>query len=142
MSISSFSGPHRWLSNFWPAEVVLDGVAYPTVEHAYQAAKTLCPTEREFVRAATTPGAAKRCGKRITLRPDWDKVKSAVMLNLVRQKFDLDPLGAWLLATADHELIEGNTWGDTFWGMCHGRGQNVLGKILMRVRNELKGAGA
>jgi len=60
------------------------------------------------------------------------------MTDLVRQKFSNPQLAKQLLDTKDFELIEGNTWGDTFWGVCSGKGQNNLGKILMQIRNELK----
>ena len=132
--IDSFSGPYRWLSNFWTALVVLDGVTYPTVEHAYQAAKTLDLAARAGFTAGSA-GEAKRLGRTVTIRPDWDAVKLSVMEDLVRQKFSDSSLRALLLATAPHELVEGNWWGDRFWGVCKGSGENHLGKILMRVRD-------
>lgn len=136
--ISSFSGPNRFLSNFWPAVVELDGLQYPTVEHGYQAAKTNQISQRILIRECKFPAQAKRLGSRVILRHDWNEVKLSVMANLVHQKFTLHPdLSTLLLATGDQELIEGNTWGDRFWGVCGGRGENHLGKILMGVRMEL-----
>ena len=138
-----FRGDLRWLSNFWPAEVALAGVTYPSVEHAYQAAKTLDPAEREWVREAKTPGQAKRRGRKVTLRPDWTPVfKRAVMLGLLRQKFARgSTLETLLLGTGNQKLVEGNTWHDNFWGSCQctrcgDKGQNHLGKLLMQVRAE------
>jgi len=134
MTIDSFQGPHRFLSNFWPAVVMLDGVEYPTVEHAYVAAKTLDPSARAQVAAIETPGAVKRFGRSLKLREDWDDVKLGIMSDLLRQKFTHPELRAMLTATGTQELIEGNTWGDTFWGVCRGKGENHLGRILMAVR--------
>lgn len=138
--ISEFSGQYRFLSNFYPAEVDFEDATYPTVEHAYQAAKTLDVAERQCVRRARSPGAAKRLGRKITMRPDWDAIKLEVMRRFVRQKFYTDSvLAGWLCATGDQELVEGNYWGDTFWGQCPvGVGFNHLGKILMEVREELR----
>lgn len=140
--IDKFSGYYRFLNNFYlPAAVVLDGVPYPGVEHAYQAAKSDDVIMRAIVRQAATPGAAKRIGQRLLLRHDWEQVKLLVMEDLVRQKFTNHPeLGQALLDTGDAELIEGNHWGDTFWGVCNGVGENHLGKILMKVRQELRHA--
>lgn len=145
MTIDRFIGSRRFLSNFFPAEVEYGGVVYPTVEHAFQAAKTDIEDEREEIRTASTPGEAKRLGRKVTLRADWEKVKESVMEDLVRQKFTRHrPLAAELLDTGDAQLIEGNAWGDTTWGMVEkgGKwsGKNLLGRILMRVREELRRA--
>ena len=136
--IDSFSGEFGWLSNFAPAPVVLDGVSYPTTEHAYQAAKTMDPAERAAIRACETPGRAKRMGRKVTMCVNWEAVKEAVMLDLTRQKYAHPHYRSRLLATGDREIVEGNTWGDTFWGVCKGEGQNKLGRILMRVREEIR----
>lgn len=135
--IDRFDGPNRFLSNFWQATVVLDGESYPTVEHAYQAAKTTHNIERQVVRLQLTPGDAKRAGRRVTKRDDWEQVKLSVMLGLLRQKFANQRLAAMLAATGDAELVEGNTWGDRFWGQVDGVGENHLGRLLMQVREEL-----
>ena len=133
--INSFQGDYRFLSNFWPVRVQLDGATYTTVEHAYQAAKTLDDRERNTVRRALTPGEAKRAGRRVTKRADWEQVKIEVMRVLLQQKFRSDYLHDKLQATRGHELVEGNTWGDTFWGVCRGVGENHLGKLLMQIRD-------
>lgn len=91
-------------------------VEYPAVEHAFQAAKTDNPAERERVRQAKTPASAKALGKRVTLRADWDTYRFDVMLVLVRRTFAEPELAALLLAPGDAALIEGNTWRDTTWG--------------------------
>ena len=136
--IESFQGPYRFLSNFWPVFVVLDGADYVSVEHAYQAVKTLDQAERDHIRRAGTPGEAKRCGRRATIRLDWEDIKLAVMEDLLRQKFATGtPLAQRLTATGDEQLVEGNTWGDRFWGVCRGEGHNHLGRLLMKVRTDL-----
>lgn len=141
--ITSFNGPHRFLSNFAPAIVVLDQTEYPSVEHAYQAAKSDDLGYRgQFLKESA--GVAKKLGRMAVLRPDWEAVKIGVMTDLVRQKFDpkLNPYLAYqLLSTGTADLIEGNYWGDQFWGECPvGIGQNHLGRILMKIRDELNAA--
>jgi ribA/ribD-fused uncharacterized protein len=127
-----------FLSNFWPQPFVYDGVLYPTSEHAFQAQKTLDPAQRKIVASATSPGIAKRLGRTIALRPDWEAVKLDVMYEVLRAKFSDPDLAKRLLATGNAELIEGNWWGDRFWGIYLGEGENHLGKILMRIRDELR----
>jgi len=137
--IESFSGNYRWLSNFAPVKVTLDGVEYPSTEHAYQAAKTLNLSEREKIQQLASPGQAKREGRKITMRPDWEEIKESVMLDLTRQKYQNDSMyQVLLLGTKDLEIEEGNNWGDVYWGICKGVGDNRLGKILMQVRQEIK----
>jgi ribA/ribD-fused uncharacterized protein len=138
--IDSFKGPYAFLSNFHPAPVSLDEDVYPTVEHAYQAAKTLSPDERTKVRNASTPGQAKRMGRKVTFRSDFDLIKIDVMYNLLKAKFAWYDLQSFLMDTGSRELIEGNEWGDTFWGVDRrtGTGRNHLGKLLMRVRSEIR----
>lgn len=138
--ITSFRGTA--FSNFAivPGGVTLDGVSYIAVEHAYQAAKTLDPKERESVRTQPTSALAKRAGRKVTIRDGWDEMKVGVMRKLLLQKFAPGTdFAAKLLATADRPLIEVNTWGDRFWGECpRGVGENHLGKLLMEIRKELR----
>ncbi len=140
--IDRFDGTqYSFLSNFHTAYVVWEGVKYPTSEHAYQAAKTLNLELRKnvFGDMNSSPAVAKRAGRRIELRPDWESVKIDVMREIVRIKFQTHTkLAEKLLATGDEELVEGNTWGDRFWGQVDGVGENWLGKILMEVRGELR----
>jgi ribA/ribD-fused uncharacterized protein len=116
---------------------------YPSVEHAYQAAKTINPGIRRAISMAVTPGAAKRLGKGLDIRHGWDGMKMKIMEDLVRQKFIRNEELKWkLLATGDRPLFEGNNWGDRFWGVCTADdggmvGENNLGKIIMKVREEL-----
>jgi ribA/ribD-fused uncharacterized protein len=137
-AIDQFTGDYDFLSNFHPSPIEVDGIVYSTVEHAFQAAKTFDLEEKQAVAQAATPGIAKRKGRKVQLRPDWEQVKVGIMEELVRLKFTTYPdLGEQLLATGDAELVEGNNWNDTFWGVCRGKGRNALGKILMKVRSEL-----
>ncbi|MDX3854214.1 GTP cyclohydrolase II [Streptomyces sp. AK02-01A] len=134
--IDRFVGPWEFLSNYSPAPVHLDNRPYPTVEHAYQAAKTT--DEQIRVRIATTPGPdeAKSLGRRNANRADWEEAKVAVMRTLVEEKFRAPDLRERLIGTGSAQLIEGNDWGDRFWGVCDGQGQNTMGLILMAVREQ------
>lgn len=134
--IDSFTGQYRFLSNFYPAWVHYKGIDYPSVEHAYQAQKTDIPSEQVAISKLSTPAQAKRMGRQVKWRRDWDKVKVGVMRDLLQIKFAQQELLQKLLATGDEQLVEGNWWGDRFWGVCHGEGQNMLGKLLMEVREQ------
>lgn len=139
--IEFFAGPYRFLSNFHPSPIFYEGISFPTVEHAYQAAKTEDVLDREIISKTTSPAAAKRMGRNVKMRSDWEVIKIDIMLELVSQKFENLELRRSLLATGDDELIEGNTWGDTFWGKVNGVGHNELGNILMYVRARLRRQG-
>lgn len=133
--INSFTDEYRFLSNFYMTPVVYDGSFYPSSEHAYQAAKTLDLVQREQVQNVSTAGQSKRLGRKVTMRPDWDKVKLEIMFQIVLNKFiNNDKIRKELLNTGYSILEEGNTRGDTYWGVCNGEGKNFLGQILMEVR--------
>lgn len=136
--IDSFTGEYRFLSNFFPAKITYQGDVYSSVEHAYQASKTDDFSVRAKIREAKTCGIAKHLGRYVKLRMDWETIKLSVMHELVLQKFQDKVLRAELLATGERLLIEGNWWNDRFWGVCRGQGENHLGKILMKVRAQLK----
>lgn len=138
MAIDSFNGDYRFLSNFAASKVKLDGIEHKSVEHAYQAAKTTNPEGRRRIREAPTPGAAKKLGRSVYLRPDWEEIKFDVMENLLRQKFNQPDFKCALLNTGNVELIEVNTWGDKIWGVYRGKGENHLGKLLMKIRKDLQ----
>lgn len=134
--IDSFKNEYDFLSNFYPQKVTYNGLLFDTNEAAFQAQKEPARAA-EFVGLA--PGKSKRLGRQVKLRSDWDKIKDDVMYALNFQKFSENPaLKAKLLATGDRELIEGNYWNDRYWGVCKGTGQNKLGKILMKIRDELQ----
>ena len=141
--IDEFRGDYGWLSNLVGSCITPKGTWCKTVEHAFQASKTLVPSERQMILACETPGQAKRLGRKVTLRLGWDAVKDRVMLTLVRSKLSNPALAAMLLSTGWEPLIEGNYWHDNYWGSCKcakcgDNGQNKLGKILMQVRTELR----
>ena len=139
-TIDSFRGKYYFLSNFFPAEVTYNGLTYQNNEAAFQAQKTYSKEERiEFT--TLEPRDAKRRGRRVRLRKDWEQVKDRIMEEIVRAKFSQNKeLKEQLLATGDAQLVEGNRWNDRYWGVDirSGVGENHLGKILMKVRSELR----
>lgn len=136
--ISGFFGEHRFLSNFYPAPIVVDGLEWPSVEHAYQAAKSDNFEIREIIRKLPKANMAKDMGGRIECRPNWKEIRLLVMERLLRLKFAPGTeLARRLIATQPHELVENNWWSDHYWGVCDGWGENNLGLLLMLVRNDL-----
>ncbi len=133
-SILTFTGDHRFLSNFWSVRIKMGSEWYRTVEHAYAASKSLDQDFRRRVRSTHGAAGARRLGRSVVLREDWEDVKLDVMESLLRQKFREPQLKLWLMATGQRELVEGNHWGDRFWGQCDGEGENHLGRLLMEVR--------
>lgn len=137
--INEFRGKYSFLSNFWMQEFKGEhGEKYPSVEHYFQCHKATNEKDFEKIRSAKTSSEAKKLGKKIKIRTDWDDVKEDVMFNGVYLKFyhNLD-LRKQLTETYDEDLIEGNDWNDTFWGvdLKTNQGMNKLGKILMKVRD-------
>ena len=146
-TIDSFGGSYNFLSNFYPSIVTLDedktlfgeSFNYPTVEHAFQAAKALDKTNRLFVLGSRSPGEAKKRGGKVNpLRDGWDQYRLQVMEELLKKKFQDKVLAQKLLDTGNAKLVEGNTWGDRYWGVCRGQGQNHLGILLMKIRDEIR----
>ena len=130
-AITKFRGDYHFLSNFYAAEVTYNGITYHNNEAAFQAQKDITRA-KEFA-ALTNPVMAKRNGRKVHLRPDWEKMKVGIMEEIVRCKFTQNPeLRKKLLDTGDRLLIEGGS--DSFWG----NGNNELGKIVMKVRHELR----
>lgn len=134
--IAYFKGEHDWLSNMYDIPVTYNGYTFQNSESAFQAQK--CPQYVEkFVNLSGYD--AKSLGKSLPLREDWAEVRVGIMTEIVYAKFSQNSeLKRKLLETGNVHLREGNTWGDKFWGVCDGCGMNMLGKILMRVREELK----
>jgi ribA/ribD-fused uncharacterized protein len=129
----------NWFSNMVPYPIEMHGVVYNSVENYYQAMKSMDPADWERV-AAMTPSNAKRIGKMLKLRPDWEHLKEGFMYDALVAKFTQQPFMTILLDTGDQILIEWNNWGDRIWGVdIHdNKGQNLLGKLLMRIREELR----
>lgn len=150
MAIERFRGDHYFLSNMFLLENWVEteqGIAVPTSEHAYQANRFVDESDQKDIALIESGIGAKQQAHRMLAegapqKEDWDFIKPAVMYGIVTQKFVRNPdLGALLLATGDEELWEGNTWHDHYWGVCppgSQDGQNHLGRILMRVREELQ----
>ena len=150
--ISAFTGKYEFLSNFYERELTFDGIKYPTAEHAFQAQKTPRVELRRRIAEEPTPGKAKRAGRSLRLRDDWEDAKLRVMRDILAVKFSDRTLKAKLISTHPEDLIEGNHWGDTFWGATQISrfgmpiwegpdyilyGHNHLGKLLMKLRDHL-----
>lgn len=135
--INEFRNDYYFLSNFYPCDFVYKGITYKNSEAAFQAQKCLNEQEKKQF-SFLNPSQAKSLGRRVSLREDWEKVKDEIMFEVVLAKFSSSTyLKNKLLATKDEEIIEGNTWGDRYWGQVNGIGRNKLGKILMKVRHIL-----
>jgi len=141
--INSFKDEYKGFSNFEPVPIFYKHYIFPSVEHAFQASKELHPGYyfyKILALSADKANIAKRLGRKLKIRPDWDKVKLNLMEKFLRQKFEYEKFKNLLLSTGDEILIEGNWWHDNFWGDCHcdkckdKEGQNNLGKILIRIR--------
>lgn len=135
-----FMGLSRYLSNFF---IEPDG---SHVEGEFQRAKAAISSQREWFHTSwpdgplKPPAHCKAIGRKVTLRPDWEDVKVGIMTFYVTKKFkDHAALAQRLMSTGTLYLEETNTWGDKFWGVCDGKGQNILGEILMGVRSQLIG---
>ena len=142
--INYFDGKWAFLSNFYWHEIEFDGITYPTNEHFFQAMKTLDIDERQKIANCLTPGQAKRMGRQVVLRSDWEEVKEDIMFLGLCLKFADEQLASWLAATGDEPLEEGTTWHDNEWGNCscpkcrNIEGKNKLGKLLMKVRGMIR----
>lgn len=136
--IDKFTGEYAFLSNFHPSRIIVFSRNYPTVEHAYQALKCKHEHEHNYIQQLATPGQAKRAGRRVVMKEDWQNLKYSIMLTCVTAKFTQHiELTMKLVNTSPSHLEEGNDWGDTLWGTVDGVGDNLLGNILMLVRNNL-----
>lgn len=145
--IFAFFGGYRWLSNFYPSPITdANGTVWPTVEHYYQAMKSTTAEDARLIHAAVRPGDAKRAGRSIIIRSDWEQIKDGVMMWALATKFAPGTEFAQLLLdTRTMQLIEGNEWHDNYWGNCRcgaanclAPGRNVLGEMLMDVRDTLR----
>lgn len=141
MMIGPFEGKYDWLSNFYITDIEYDGIIYKSSEHAFQAAKSSDKEVREWVGQANTPAEAKKRGRKVVKRDDWEDIRIEVMEEILINKFSKRPLRQKLRQTGDEELVEVNWWGDKFWGVCRGVGENNLGKLLMKIRNLIKDGG-
>ena len=132
--IDRFADEYAFLSNFYEVPVTYNSLTFKSSEAAFQAQKC---TERSKEFTALSASQAKRLGRHVNLRADWEDIKLQEMEKIVTAKFKQNPdLMQKLIFTGDEELIEGNTWHDTYWGVCKGIGENHLGKILMEIREK------
>jgi ribA/ribD-fused uncharacterized protein len=141
-TINGFLGEYRFLSNFWPCYVMYEEMVFPTAEHAYQAAKVADHEVKIKIKNCPTPAEAKDFFETHKISPDpgWTIEKKLVIMEelLVIKFCGKEPLlTRALLDTGDADLVEGNTWNDTFWGVCNGSGENHLGRLLIKVRGDL-----
>jgi len=138
--INKFDNEYAFLSNFYEHEFEYLGLVFSTAEHAYQAVKAKNPYDMLWVKESKTPGVAKRRGRKVELKPNWDQDRIGVMLLIVNAKFKDAKLKNKLILTNQQKLVEGNYWHDQFWGNCmcptheDTASSNYLGKILMYVR--------
>lgn len=137
-AITSFTGKYNFLCNFYHSPIEYEGETYRTVEHGFQALKSIRMEHRDAIRRASNPAVAKEMGQRVPLRKDWEEVKDSIMLLFLRLKFQKEEFKQLLLSTGDMYLEEGNNHGDTIWGTVNGFGENRLGQLLMQVRTELR----
>lgn len=137
MIIDSFKNEYGFLSNFYPSPIKYNKKNYATVEHLYQASKTRIENQHEAIRSMPTPGTAKKLARMAILRPDWINYRLLVMSAALNLKFEIPELRKKLKETGDAELIEGNNWGDVYWGVCNNVGLNHLGNLLMEIRSTL-----
>ena len=138
--IDNFTGKYKWLSNFERVEIEYKGKTYPSTEHAFVSEKNDSEEWREFCADPNlTCVAVKKAGNATQLRNDWEEIKTQVMLDVCTIKFKKEPYRTMLLETGTQELVEGTTWGDKVWGIdiYTGEGENRLGIILMKIRDEL-----
>ena len=137
-SILGFFKEYRFLSNFHCAPLTVEGITYQNAEAAYMAQKSEDPAVKALFTSLQGKDA-KQLGRRIALRPDWDTYRHVAMYNVLCAKFTQNvDLAQKLLSTGQKYLEETNSWGDTYWGVCNGKGQNWLGRTLMRIRSELQ----
>jgi len=129
---------YEYLSNFYRSTITFEGALYKTVEHAYQASKTVDLKLRQIIKNSPGPMEAKKLGRCLQLRDDWELIRIDIMRMLIKEKFRNPFLSCLLLKTDNAELIMNNLWGDKFWGVYQGNGENWLGKILMSERDSIR----
>ena len=135
--ILGFFNECRFLSNYHLCECVVNDISFISSEHAYMFQKSDDKEYQQSIIDAVTPREAKRVGRNVKLRDDWDSYRNTAMLIALTAKFKNERERGMLLATGDAYLEETNTWNDTYWGVCNGKGKNMLGTMLMNIRSRL-----
>jgi hypothetical protein len=138
--IKEFQKENRWLSNFVPCTIILEGKIYSSVEHAYMSAKCTDQEWKLFCQKTKKPGQVKKASRGIKLRSNWEEIKIDIMKECLKQKYNQEPYKTKLKETGDQFIQEGNWWNDKFWGVClkTGKGKNILGKLIMEIRKEIR----
>ena len=137
LPICKFSDNYSFLSNMYPCNIVYNGIKYPSTENAYVAQKTACQETRHQI-SLMDPRQSKKFGRNLELVDNWNSIKLKVMRDVLDLKFAIPELRNLLRDTYPQKIIEGNTWGDTFWGECPlGNGRNFLGLTLMKIRHNI-----
>ena len=144
--INHFRGNFGCFSNMYSCSVEIEGIVYPSAEHAFVAGKTTDENLRREIATLDAPQKAKAFGKQLLLRPDWEEIQVGWMKTVLLAKFSQNQFfKKRLIDTGTAELIEGNGWHDNFWGSCFcsrpacgSSGKNTLGKLLMEVRETLR----
>ena len=139
-NIYQFQDEYRWLSNFSKCPITINDITYPSIEHAYQSAKSPLNSWKSFCSTTPSPAIIKKHSRNIKLIKNWEDVKVNIMRGCLIQKYSQEPYKSLLLKTGNAYIQEGNSWGDVFWGVdIHTKkGQNTLGKLIMEIRNELQ----
>jgi len=142
--INEFKGDHRWLSNFEAVKITLDGIEYPSIEHAYMSAKCDDPEWKKFCADENnTAGSVKKQSRHATVKlvENWDSFKMDVMFSCLEQKYSQEPFKSKLIDTGSQNLVEGNYFGDKIWGVDlksnPNIGENHLGRMIMSIRQNL-----
>lgn len=140
--INSFRGYHAWLSNMYSCNIEFMGHKFKSVENAYMFVKR--PSDLDWLNKCLelSPGDVKKASKLIAVREDWESVKLSIMYELLKKKFTQEPFRTDLLNTRGENIVEGNRWNDTFWGVdiksSPNVGENWLGRLIMDIRTKLK----
>ncbi len=140
--IHEFKGEYRWLSNFEAVTITLGDYNYPSVEHAYMSMKCEDPEWKKYCSDKNnSAGDVKKKSREVKLRDDWDTFKFIVMQTCLEQKFNQEPFKSKLIETGTQNIVEGNYFGDSVWGVDLKNnpniGENHLGRLLMKIRGKL-----
>lgn len=138
--IKEFRGEYAWLSNFYAVKIILLDVEYASVEHAYMSAKSDDPEWKFYCQNTIEAGKVKTASRQIKIKDNWEDIKINVMFECLIKKFEQEPFRTKLIETGDKFIMEGNWWGDEFWGvnLKNNKGKNYLGKLITTIRNNLK----
>lgn len=137
--IKEFRNEYAWLSNFTPVKIIIQGIEFNSVEHAYMSRKSDDEGWVEFCANTKSAAEVKKASHKIKLKEGWNKIKFDIMYQYLEQKFNQEPFKTKLIETGNTHIMEGNWWNDTYWGVClkKNAGENTLGKLIMFIRQDL-----